>query len=252
MRRTVLWVGILLIMVFAGTQVYSRARSGEALAKDDIALLQQALKATGARPLAAEIHGWCQIAGRYFSPREMEEAVKKMAGVFEINPLELTLILRSTGQYGYAVADFPLTPDVSVRFQVQSVDSRTIAMVELSQEHQRELDYRWQQVHDAIATVNADAGQVKITSCLTGKVSARLRESDKLNLVYAAFNAVQAVYRQGASAGGSDVWSGFSPLFSDAAETAREKISFSVAIKRTGDSGGSIVRVATPVLPGSY
>lgn len=251
MRKSVFWVGLLLILL-AGTNVYSRARTGEEMATDDISLLQQALKATGARPVSAEIHGWCQIAPRYYSPREMEKAVKQMAEVFEISPLELSIILRSTGQYGYAIADYPLTADISVRFQVQSVDSTTVAMVELCQSHQRELGYRWQQVHDAIATVNADAGQVKITSCLAGEVSARLRESDKLNLAYAAFNAVQAVYRQGAVAGGSDVWSGFSPLFSDAAETAREKISFSIAIKSNGDTSGSVVRVATPVLPGSY
>lgn len=252
MRKSVLWVGMLLILVLVASQLYSLSRSALSQSADDFSLLRKALAATGAHAVSAEIQAWCEIADYYYSPREAEAAVTEMAEAFEISPLELKIILRSTGHYGYAVAEFNLAPDVWVRFQIQSLDNATVAAVELIQHHHRELSYRWQQVQNAVDAVNVGAGQVKITSCLSGQVNARLMESEKLNLVYAAFNAVQADYQQGTETGSAYVWSGYSPLFSSVAETARHRISFTMSIKTNKDSGFTVVRVATPVLPGSY
>ena len=242
---------ILLVLLYAGWTLGGGAGDIAPLTGEDITLLRTAFATTAATPTGADIHGWSKISDHYFSPREAEAAVETMAEVFELKRDEYTIHLRSTGHYGYAVVEYNLSNSVWLRLQVQSLDKKTIASVEIRQENHRELEPRYHKVRQALQMGNPEV-DVKITSCLEGRVDARLRDSEKLNLAYAAFNAVEAVYQEGIDSSGLIVWSGWSSLFSQSIDTGRNEVNFGIAFRNESGNRGTIVRVATPVLPGSY
>lgn len=241
---------ILLLIVVFGWSIMGRAGSEPGAAGSDIDLLKRAFTTTAAEAANAEIVGWAVIAEDYYSPREAEAAVIAMAEVFELNRNEYTVHLRSTGYYGYAVMDYDLSDSVSLRLQVQAVNDETIASVELRQGHHRCLEANYLLVKQALE--RAGAQDAKITSCLEGQLDARLRDSEKLNIAYAAFNAVDAVYQEGMESNGVAVWSGWSPLFEHSLNTGRKDVNFGIALRWDSGSRKTVIKVATPVLPGSY
>jgi hypothetical protein len=245
---------ILLVLLYAGWTM--GGDDGGNLAGpeqgEDIGLLRMAFAATGAAVMGAEIHGWSVISDKYYSPREAEAAIEIMAREFELKRAEYSVHLRSTGQYGYAVMEYNLSESVWLRLQVQSLDNETIASVEIRQTNQRDLESRYQKARLALQAVGTSNQEVNITSCLEGYLDARLRDSEKLNLAYAAFNAVEAYYQEGIDSNGIIVWSGWSPLFAHSVETGRKEVNFGIAFRPESGGRRTFVRVATPVLPGSY
>jgi|SRR5690554_1778715 len=238
---------ILYVAIAGGGQEASSAQGAET-----ITLLKQAFATTAATPGGAELYGWAMVAEEYYSPRQAEEAAAVMASAFELNRNEYKIQLRSTGYYGYAVLEYDLSQDVFLRIQVQSVDDETIASIELRQQHQRGLEKRVEQIQMALESLGIGEKDVKITSCLEGYLDARLGNSEKLNLVYTAFNSVDAEYREGMEEDGVAVWSGWSPQFEQSVSNNRGNINFGIAFRHESGSNKTMVRVATPVLPGSY
>lgn len=241
---------VLLLLMFGWSVLGKAGTSMEDVSDSDIALLRRAFSAISAEAGGAEISGWAVIATHFYSPREAEAAVEEMAKTFELNPAEYTIHLRSTGHYGYAVMEYTLSDNVSLRLQVQSLDEETRASVELVQNNFRNLDYNYQQVRDALERVGGE--DVKITSCLEGYMNARLGNGEKLNTVYAVFHALDAIYQEGVESHGVAVWSGWSSLFSQSVNTGRKDVNFGISLRWDNESGRTIVHIATPVLPGSY
>lgn len=242
-----------LVILYVGWSLGGETQAdsqGDAIS--DLALLSNAFAATSAASGRAEFHGWSVISSTYFSPREAEAAVEAMAEIFELNRNEYKIYLRSTGHYGYATMDFDLSETVRLRLQVQSLDNETVASIEVYQSNHRGLAATYQQIKQALQAVGAQEEDVKITSCLEGYFDARLRDSDKLNTVYSAFNSVEAVYQEGIDANGVTVWSGWSPLFAHSVSTGHKDVNFCIAFRWEGESKRTLVRIATPVLPGSY
>lgn len=244
---------LVLLALIAGWSLLGRAEADPVPATDtDINLLKRAFSATTAEPGCAEINGWAVLAQDYYSPREAEAIVQGMADVFELNRNEYEIVLRSTGHYGYAIMEFDLSESFWLRLQVQSLDDETIASVEIRQTNHRGLDIAYDQVKRALLAAGAPEQDVKITSCLEGYIDARLRDSEKLNTAYAAFNAVDAVFQEGMDEGGVAVWSGWSPSFIQTVNTGFKDVNFGIALRSKSGSRKTIVLVATPVLPGSY
>jgi hypothetical protein len=241
----------LLILLCASWTAGRKAEKPAQRPGEDIELLKMAFAATAAAPAGAEISGWAVLAPTYYSPREAEAAVESMARIFELNRNEYTILLRSTGHYGYALMDCDLSDSVSLRVQVQSLDTETIASIEIKQTHHRELELRYRQLKQALLALNPEE-DVKITSCLEGTLNARLRNSERLNLAYSAFSAVEAIFQEGIDASGLAVWSGWSPMFAQVMNTGNKEVNFGIAFRYESGSRKTIVRVATPVLPGSY
>jgi len=244
---------ILLVLIYVGW-AYGGGASTDSIyvPGEDIELLRMAFQASSAIPGNAEIYGWSEISSHYYSPREAEAAVEKMAKIFELSRDEYTIHLRSTGSYGYAIMEYDLSESVWLRLQVQSLDNKTIASVEIKQTNHRELESKYQRVKLALQNLGNQEEDVKITSCLEGYMGARLRDSEKLNITYAAFNAVEAIYQEGLNSNGVDVWAGWSPLFGQSVNTGHKDVNFGIAFRSESGSKKTIVRVATPVLPGSY
>ena len=190
---------------------------------------------------AAEISAWAVVAPSHYTPRQAEAAVETMAEAFELNRLEYNVQLRSTGHYGYALLDYELSDTVHLRIQVQSLDTETIACIEIRQTVHRGLETMHRQTLQAFAALGIAAEEVKITSCLEGHVNARLRDSDKLNLVYSAFNAVDAAYQEGVNANGVAVWSGWSPRFAQSVHTGigEATLAWLTPAKRQQPDGGA-------------
>ncbi|HOB35331.1 MAG: hypothetical protein GX090_04095 [Firmicutes bacterium] len=243
---------MLVILVLTGWYLKREETGPVAEDLSDIQLLSAAFAATGAVADAAEISAWAVVAPSHYTPRQAEAAVETMAEAFELNRLEYNVQLRSTGHYGYALLDYELSDTVHLRIQVQSLDTETIACIEIRQTVHRGLETMHRQTLQAFAALGIAAEEVKITSCLEGHVNARLRDSDKLNLVYSAFNAVDAAYQEGVNANGVAVWSGWSPRFAQSVHTGIGEVNFGVALRRQKDSNRTVVRIATPVLPGSF
>jgi len=244
---------IVLVLIIGGWSFTrgQEAHPASALA-GDVDLLKRAFATTQAAPTNAEISGWAIIADDYYSPRKAEAAIAQMAAAFELNPNEYKVLLRSTGHYGYALVEYDLSENVWLRLQIQALDEETIASVEVRQKNHRGLDTVYLQVQSALLEAGAREENVNITSCLEGYLDARLKNSDILDKVYGAFNAVEAAYQEGIDTGGLAVWSGWSPLFAQSIDSGKKDVNFGISFRFESGRRGTIVRVATPVLPGSY
>lgn len=243
---------LLLFLVFTG---YSLGKGGETdpcVPQSDVELLGRAFSATGASMTGAEFYAWSVISPSYYSPRQAEAAVEVMAQVFELNSDEYTILLRSTGHYGYATMVCDLSDSTTLRLQVQSLDQETVASIEVRQTNHRGLAVLHAQIQQALLALGVADEDVNITSCLEGNMDARLKDSDKLNIVYSAFKAVEAAYQEGLEVNGVQLWNGRSPLFSQTVSAKRRDVNFGIAFRPESANGRTIVRIATPVLPGSY
>jgi hypothetical protein len=241
---------LLFVMLGVYYRLASNPQSQAAALECEVAVLQRALAATGAKPGEAEFHGWTKVSDRYMPPRELEELVREMARAFELTEAELDIILRATGFYAYAVVDFKLTESISLRIQAQALQNQTIASVEFRQGHQRDMAYNLERVREALKLVSGN-GDINITSCLVGTINGRVKNSEKLNIAAAAFVAVRGSYLEGIELNTLSVWTGWSPFLPEGIEFARQQINFSVSVG-SDSAGKTIIRVATPVIPGSY
>lgn len=243
---------LMLFLVFTGYSLGKGEEHDSSMPQSDVELLGRAFSATGASVTGAEFYAWSVISTNYYSPRQAEAAVEIMAQVFELGRDEYTILLRSTGHYGYATMDCDLSDSISLRVQVQSMDEKTIASIEVRQTNHRGIATIHSQIQRALLALAVEDEDVNITSCLEGNVDARLRDSDKLNTVYSAFKAVDAAYQEGVEVNGVQVWNGWSPLFSQSITAGRKDVNFGIAFRPESATGSTIVRIATPVLPGSY
>lgn len=243
---------LLLVLIFAGYSVGKGEEADFSSPQSDVELLAQAFAATGASAGRAEFHAQSVIAPSYYPPRQAEAALEVMAQVFELNIDEYTVCLRSTGHYGYATMSCALSDSVRLRLEVLSLDQETIARIEVRQTNHRGVAALHEQMQRALLALGVAAEDVKITSCLEGYVDARLRDSDKLNIVYSAFKAVDAAYQEGVEVNGIHIWHGWSPSFAHSVNTLRRDVNFGIAFRPESAGSRTIVRVATPVLPGSY
>lgn len=214
----------------------------------DVGLLNHSLTATGAQPTRAIFNGWAPLS-RASEPKEMQVIVGSIASELGLNPAIHEITLRSTGDYSYAVLEHE-DETKWLRIQVQYVNNQSYASIDIRQKDQHNIEQVYQKLSDALETVKLSDGSVIITACLEGTLNARLREGEKLDLLYNAFNAADASYLKGTEIGGLTVWSGYSPRFAFSAGGGEANLSLSLsyddAIRQT------VVRVATPVLPGSY
>lgn len=243
---------LLVFLIITGYSLGGRVEGDQDKPQSDIELLTQAFAATAASTGKAELYAWAVISPSYYSPRQAEAAVETMAQIFELNRDEYTVHLRSTGHYGYATMDYDLSDSTRIRLQVQSLDQKTIANIEVRKTNHRGLAVLHEQVRQALLALGVAAEDVNISSCLEGYLDAKLRDSDKLNIVYSAFKAVNAAYQEGVETNGVAVWNGWSPLFAQSVSTGRGDVNFGIAFRPEGSGNRTIVRVATPVLPGSY
>lgn len=243
---------ILLLLAVAGYSLGRGAGADPPPTRSDIELLAQAFATTGATAGGAVFYAWAVLSPDHYSPVQAEAAVEAMAAVFELNRGEYSVHLRSTGHYGYATMDYDLSDSTSIRLQVLSLAEETIANIEVRKTNQRGLSALHRQICQALLALGVAAEDVKISSCLEGYLDARLKDSDKLNIVFSAFKAVDATYQEGVEANGVSIWNGWSPLFTQSVSTGRGDVNFGIAFRPEGSGRRTFVRIATPVLPGSY
>lgn len=242
------WAIILIFLVLAG---WSRWEGqGEPLAAcSETELLATALSAAGAQPMRGELHAWARSSGES-SLLELEAAVADIAKGFGFNRQEFDINSRSSGQYAYAQMEGDLGTGV-LRVTATSLYSETTVEVNLYQTAEG-LAPQVSRLTNAFAALGEAGEHVKITTCLEGPLNARLKSSDKLNLVYVVFDSLNAAYRGAIEANGISQWSGWSPLFSDAVDAGGKQVNFGLSLRWDADANKHILRVATPVLPSSY
>lgn len=250
MKKTIALCLLLFVMLGVYYWLASNPQSQAAALECEVVVLQRALAATGAKPVEAEFHGWTKVSDRYMAPRELEGLVLEMAKAFDLAEAELDILLRATGYYAYAVVDYKLTESITLRLQAQALQDQTIASVEYRQGHQRDLAYNLERVQEALLLVSGN-GDINITSCLVGTINGRVKNGEKLNIAAAAFVAVEGSYLEGTDLDTLSVWTGWSPHLPEGIEFARQQINFSVSVG-SDSAGKTIIRVATPVIPGSY
>lgn len=242
---------LMLVLLYSGWLLGGENQVASLGYQEDIKLLRQAFGATDANPSGAELYAWVKLGDKYYSPREAEEVVIVLAREFDLNRNEFDIQYRATGHYGYAIVDYDLTETVKLRIQVQSLDKETLASIEIKQQHHRDLEHTYNKVRQALQKQAPLGEEVKITSCLEGYLDVRLRDSEKLNMAYAAFNAVEANFQEGIDTSGVSSLSCWSPLFEQSTSIGHKEVNFGIAF-RTANNQRTIIRVATPVLPGSY
>lgn len=245
-------VVLVFVLIFISWSLAGETKENTAVQEADLDLLGRAFAATGALAGNAELYAWSVISTTYYSPRQAEAAVEAMAEVFELHRDEYTVFLRSTGHYGYAIMDYDLADSVTLRIQVQSLDKETVASIEIRQTNHRGLSSMYEKISQALLTQGVTSEDVNITSCLEGYMNARLRSSEILNTVYSTFKAVDAKYQEGVEANGVKLWNGWSPLFTQSVSSGHDEINFGIAFRPESGGQKTIVRIATPVLPGSY
>lgn len=240
---------LLIVMLVAG---WSRWGVGEKARPPhtDIALLQTALSAAGAEPHGGELHAWAEISGDSYSLLHTEAAAATIATAFGLNRHEYDINTRSTGRHICASMEGNLPDGAILRLAVNSLASTT-AEVSLFLSNENMESY-FTQLKAAFAAAGAEEENIKITSCLEGSLDARLRGSEKTNIIYTVFKATEAVYRGAIEAKGVSQWSGWSALFANSADTGEKKVNLCISLRWDADSAKTIIRVATPVLPSSY
>lgn len=217
----------------------------------DIELLHTALSAAGAEFQLGELQAWAPISEEYYSLLQMEAAVANIAKAFDLNRHEYEINSRSTGQYSCASMECHLSDGTFLRLAVNSLAQGTTAEVSIILSNEN-MGYYFAHLKAAFAAAGAKGEDVKITSCLEGSLDARLRSSEQLNIVYTVFKATDVVYRGAIEANGVSQWSGWSTRFASSADTGEKQINFCISLRWDADSGKTIIRVATPVLPSSY
>ena len=240
---------ILVFLVLAGWSRWGAKEEAPATSSE-IELLSGALSAAGAQPLGGELHAWARSSGES-SLLEIEATVEAMVREFGLKRQEYEINSRSSGQYTYAQMEGDLGSGV-VRVTATSQGLETTIEVDLYQCPVEELAAKASCLKKAFATLGAAGKDVKITTCLEGTLNARLKNCDKLNLVYVVFNSIKANYRGAVEAKGVSQWSGWTPLIPDAVDAGGKLGNFGLSLRWEADASMHILRVATPVLPSSY
>lgn len=241
---------ILVIMLVAGWSRWG-AKDESLPPCTEIELLETALSAAGAQPLRGELHAWAEISGGS-SLLELEAVVAAIAKEFGLNRQEYDINSRSSGQYSYAHMEGDLVEGVLLRVTATLLAEETTVEVSIYQSKVEGMGTNVSRLKTAFASLGEEGKNVKITTCLEGTLNARLKDSDKLNLVYVIFNSINVTYRGAVEAKGISLWSGWSPLISDAVDAGGKQVNFCLSLRWDADACKNIIRVATPVMPSSY
>lgn len=242
---------VLIVMLVAGWSRWGEEHKARP-AHTDIELLHIALAAAGAQPQCAELHAWAQINDEYYSLLQIEAAVESIAKELGLNRHEYDINSRSTGQYSCASMESNQSDGAFLRLTLNSLAEGTTAEVSIWLSKLEDMELCFSQIKAAFAAAGAKEESVKITSCLEGSLDARLRGSEKMNIVYTLFKSVEAIYRGAVDTKGVSQWSGWSTLFAGSASTGEKQVNFGVSLRWDVGSEKTIIRVATPVLPSSY
>jgi hypothetical protein len=240
---------ILVVMLVAGWSRWG-AKEEAIPPSSEIEVLESALSAARAQPLRGELHAWAEINGDG-SLLELESAVAVIVKEFGLNRQEYDINSRSNGQYAYAHMEGDLADGV-LKVTATSVAMETTVEVSIFQNRAEGLGLHVSRLKTAFTLLGEEGKNVKITTCLEGTLNARLKDSDKLNFVYVVFNSINAIYRGAVEAKGISLWSGWSPLISDAVDAGGKQVNFCLSLRWDADVCKNIIRVATPVMPSSY
>lgn len=244
-----LWAVILVFLVLTGWSRWGAKEEAPATSSE-IELLSTALSAAGVQPLGGELHAWAKSRGES-SLLELEAAVEAIVREFGLKRQEYDINSRSSGQYAYAQMEGDLGSGM-LRVTATSLGPETTIEVDLYQCQVEDLAAKAYNLKKAFASLGEAGKDVKITTCLEGTLNARLKNSDKLNLVYVVFNSINATYRGAVEAKGISQWSGWTPLIPDAVDAGGKQVNFGLSLRWDADASKHILRVATPVLPSSY